>query len=83
MAIFYGDECRHRDMVWNGSLPPSVILLSLQTQEKDDQEKIMTKRLLAALMLPAVLFISACNTVEGAGRDMQSAGEAVEGAAEN
>lgn len=41
----------------------------------------MTARLLAALLFPALLFVSACNTVEGAGEDMQSAGNAVEDAA--
>ena len=46
------------------------------------QELIMTARLLAVLMFPALLFISACNTVEGAGEDIQSAGEAVEDAAD-
>lgn len=42
----------------------------------------MTARLLAALMLPALLFVSACNTVEGAGKDVESAGEAVHDAAD-
>lgn len=32
-------------------------------------------------MLAGMLALSACNTVEGAGRDVQSAGEAVEDAA--
>jgi predicted small secreted protein len=31
----------------------------------------------------AVLFIAGCNTMEGAGRDMQDAGEAVEREAQN
>ncbi|HEY9579270.1 MAG TPA: entericidin A/B family lipoprotein [Rhizorhapis sp.] len=41
----------------------------------------MTKKIWAALLLSGALFISACNTVEGAGEDVQSAGEAVEDAA--
>lgn len=41
----------------------------------------MIARLLAALIFPALLFVSACNTVEGAGEDLQSAGGAVEDAA--
>ena len=42
----------------------------------------MIKAILAALSLPALLLISACNTVEGAGQDLQSAGSAVEDAAD-
>ena len=42
----------------------------------------MTKKLLAALLLTGSLMVAACNTVEGAGRDVQSAGEAVEKAAD-
>jgi predicted small secreted protein len=42
----------------------------------------MIKAILAALSLPALLLISACNTVEGAGEDLQSAGSAVEDAAD-
>ena len=45
------------------------------------KETIMTKKILAALLLTGSLFVAACNTVEGAGRDVQSAGEAVEDAA--
>ena len=38
---------------------------------------------LAALVLAATLSLAACNTIEGVGEDTQSAGEAVEEAAEN
>ncbi|MBT2246411.1 MULTISPECIES: entericidin A/B family lipoprotein [Sphingobium] len=38
----------------------------------------MAKKVIAALLLTGSLLVSACNTVEGAGRDVQSAGEAVE-----
>ena len=38
----------------------------------------MTKKIFAALLLTGSLMDAACNTVEGAGRDVQSAGEAVE-----
>lgn len=41
----------------------------------------MTKKILAALLLSGSLLVAACNTVEGAGRDVQSAGQAVEDAA--
>ena len=41
----------------------------------------MTKTILAALLLGGTLMVAACNTVEGAGRDVQSAGAAVERAA--
>ncbi|WP_425424052.1 entericidin A/B family lipoprotein [Sphingomonas sanxanigenens] len=33
-------------------------------------------------MVAGALLVSACNTVEGAGRDVQSAGQAVEDAAD-
>ncbi|MCF8707743.1 entericidin A/B family lipoprotein [Rhizorhapis sp. SPR117] len=42
----------------------------------------MTRKILAALLLTGALFVTACNTVEGAGEDVQSAGEAVENAAD-
>lgn len=42
----------------------------------------MTKKWIAALMLSGSLMLAACNTVEGAGRDVQSAGQAVEDAAD-
>ncbi|MDF0544479.1 entericidin A/B family lipoprotein [Sphingobium sp. H39-3-25] len=38
----------------------------------------MTKKIMAAMLLTGALVLSACNTVEGAGRDVQSAGKAVE-----
>ncbi|MBK5265414.1 MAG: entericidin A/B family lipoprotein [Alphaproteobacteria bacterium] len=40
----------------------------------------MTRKILAALLSTGLLFVTACNTVEGAGQDLQSAGEAVEDA---
>ena len=36
------------------------------------------KKLMISALVGASLLISACNTVEGAGKDLQSAGEAVE-----
>lgn len=42
----------------------------------------MTKKILVALLLTGSLLTAACNTVEGAGRDVQSAGKAVENAAD-
>ena len=42
----------------------------------------MIRATLAALAIGAALLVSACNTVEGAGRDLQSAGSAVEDAAD-
>jgi predicted small secreted protein len=42
----------------------------------------MTKKpAVAAIILSALALLSACNTVEGAGRDVSSAGQAVSGAA--
>jgi predicted small secreted protein len=46
------------------------------------EEIIMTKTILAALLLTGSLMVAACNTVEGAGKDVQSAGQAVEDAAD-
>lgn len=40
----------------------------------------MTKKLITALLLSGSLFVAACNTVEGAGRDVESAGQAVSNA---
>jgi predicted small secreted protein len=42
----------------------------------------MSKKIIAAMLLSSALVLSACNTVEGAGRDVQSAGQAVEKAAD-
>lgn len=38
----------------------------------------MIRATIATLALGAAMILSACNTVEGAGRDLQSAGEAIE-----
>lgn len=48
----------------------------------DMRRQTMTKKWIAALMLSGSLMLAACNTVEGAGRDVQSAGKAVEDAAD-
>lgn len=40
------------------------------------------KKLMISALVGASLLISACNTVEGAGKDLQSAGEAVEDVAD-
>lgn len=42
----------------------------------------MSKKIAAALLLSSVIALSACNTVEGAGKDVQSAGKAVEKSAD-
>ncbi|MFO1259620.1 MAG: entericidin A/B family lipoprotein [Sphingomonadaceae bacterium] len=41
----------------------------------------MTRTIVTVLTASLALIVSACNTVEGAGKDLQSAGSAVEGAA--
>ncbi len=41
----------------------------------------MKKLTVAALLVSFVLLLSACNTISGVGKDVQKAGEAVEGAA--
>lgn len=38
----------------------------------------MTRPFIAALTFGLAFVLSACNTVEGAGKDVQSAGEAIE-----
>ncbi|AHE51790.1 hypothetical protein NX02_00105 [Sphingomonas sanxanigenens DSM 19645 = NX02] len=42
----------------------------------------MVRKYLGIVMVAGALLVSACNTVEGAGRDVQSAGQAVEDAAD-
>jgi predicted small secreted protein len=42
----------------------------------------MLRKFLGVAMISAAVLVSACNTVEGAGRDVQSAGAAVEDAAD-
>ena len=42
----------------------------------------MAKKIITALLRTGSLMVAACNTVEGAGRDVQSAGKAVEDAAD-
>lgn len=42
----------------------------------------MLKKFMAMFMLSGVLVLGACNTVEGAGKDLKSAGGAIEGAAD-
>lgn len=42
----------------------------------------MVRKYLGIAMLAGALLVSACNTVEGAGKDVQSAGQAVENAAD-
>jgi len=42
----------------------------------------MNRKIITAFLLGSSLILAACNTVEGAGRDVQSAGKAVEDAAD-
>lgn len=41
------------------------------------------RKLVSAVLVAGALVLSACNTVEGAGRDVSSAGDAVSNAADN
>ena len=41
----------------------------------------MIRKILTVAMLAGGLFVTACNTVEGAGKDVKSAGDAVADAA--
>src|SRR3546814_1862410 len=52
-----------------------LVIISSPKQVRDDQETIMTKKIWAALLLSGALFISACNTVEGAGRSEEHTSE--------
>ncbi|MBB5710625.1 entericidin A/B family lipoprotein [Sphingomonas sp. IC-56] len=41
------------------------------------------RKIIACAALAGAMLVSACNTIEGAGRDVSSAGDAVAGAADN
>ena len=43
----------------------------------------MIRRIFAIALLSSTLLAAACNTVEGAGKDVSSAGKAVAGAADD
>ena len=45
------------------------------------EERLMKRSMIAIALIACSLVATACNTVEGAGQDMQSAGEAVSDAA--
>ena len=47
------------------------------------KELFMVRKFVAVALIVAGLGLSACNTVEGAGKDVKSAGSAVEGAAKD
>lgn len=53
----------------------AMVRLQLET-------KTMKLTLIASGLAAILLILAACNTVQGAGRDIQSAGEAIEGAAD-
>ncbi|HEX7856576.1 MAG TPA: entericidin A/B family lipoprotein [Sphingobium sp.] len=42
---------------------------------------MMKKQIVAATLFSALILLSACNTVEGAGKDVSSAGDTVSNAA--
>lgn len=42
----------------------------------------MTARIATALFA-SLIFLSACNTIEGAGRDIEATGDAIEGTAQD
>lgn len=43
----------------------------------------MIRKFATVALMAAGLFVAACNTVEGAGKDVSSAGDAVSGAAKD
>lgn len=45
------------------------------------QQVIVMKKLIALILLVAIGGLSGCNTIEGAGKDIQSGGKAVSGTA--
>ena len=46
------------------------------------KEQLMVRKIIAMALVAGGLMVSACNTVEGAGKDISSAGNAVEKAAD-
>ena len=42
----------------------------------------MIKKIVYCLCLGSIVFLSACNTMSGAGKDIQKGGEAIENSAE-
>jgi len=51
------------------------------TDDIDTQQVMEMKKLVALILLVAIGGLSACNTIEGAGKDIQSGGDAVSDAA--
>lgn len=47
------------------------------------RSKKMIRKFATVALMAAGLFVAACNTVEGAGKDVSSAGDAVSGAAKD
>jgi len=47
------------------------------------REDFMVRKAVALVLVAGGLLVSACNTVEGAGKDVSSAGKAVSNAAED
>jgi len=59
-----------------------VVTLSHAPEQRWISKEIsMTRTIVTVITASLALIVSACNTVEGAGKDLQSAGSAVEGAA--
>ena len=59
-----------------------IVVASERTASLQSKGFIMIKRTIAiALVSVGLLAVSACNTVEGAGKDVSSAGKAVSNAA--
>jgi entericidin B len=51
------------------------------TDGTDTQQVMEMNKLLALILLVAICGLSACNTIEGAGKDIQSGGDAMSDAA--
>ena len=56
-------------------------LISIK-KTKHNLEKLMKQSFLILLALGAILAVSACNTVHGAGQDVKSAGQGIENASD-
>jgi entericidin B len=52
-------------------------------QEDDMLKDIIAKSLIALMLLTGGLTLSACNTTEGVGEDIEAAGDAIDDAAED
>ena len=75
---FSQERFRARNALLRSGLFTTSLFPSGRGERDFPEEIMMSKKIVAALLLSSALVLSACNTVEGAGKDVQSAGKAVE-----